>query len=34
MVQQDNLEYLREEMREITTNIIKLVQNRMEVAKK
>ena len=34
MVKQDNLEYLREEMQNITKNIIRLVQSRMEVAKK
>lgn len=34
MVEQDNLDYLREEMRNITNNIIRLVQDRMEVAKK
>src|SRR5215217_3594428 len=34
MVEQDNMDYLREEMRNITNNIIRLVQDRMEVAKK
>ena len=34
MVEQDNLDYLREEMRNITNQIIKLVHERMEVAKK
>src|SRR3712207_439528 len=34
MIEQDDLNYLREEMRNITNNIIKLVQDRMEVAKK
>src|SRR5688500_8023929 len=34
MVEQDNLDYLREEMRNITNQIIKLVHDRMEVAKK
>src|SRR5687768_16174517 len=31
---EDNIDYLREEMRNITNNIIRLVQDRMEVAKK
>ena len=34
MVEEDNIDYLREEMRNITNNIIRLVQDRMEVAKK
>ena len=34
MVEQQNLDYLREEMRNITNQIIKLVHDRMEVAKK
>jgi aspartate aminotransferase len=34
MAKQDNLEYLREEMQNITKNIIRLVQSRMEIAKK
>lgn len=34
MVEEDNINYLREEMRNITNNIIRLVQDRMEVAKK
>ena len=34
MVGQDNLDYLREEMRNITNQIIKLVHDRMEIAKK
>ncbi|HET7643515.1 MAG TPA: aminotransferase class I/II-fold pyridoxal phosphate-dependent enzyme [Nitrososphaeraceae archaeon] len=34
MIEQSNLDHLREEMRNITNNIIRLVQDRMEVAKK
>ena len=34
MVEQQNLDYLREEMQNITNQIIKLVHDRMEVAKK
>ncbi len=34
MIEQNNLDHLREEMRNITNNIIRLVQDRMEVAKK
>ena len=34
MVEEGNIDYLREEMRNITNNIIRLVQDRMEVAKK
>jgi chorismate mutase len=34
MVEQRNLDYLREEMQNITNQIIKLVNDRMEVAKK
>jgi chorismate mutase len=34
MVEQQNLDDLREEMRNITSQLIKLVHDRMEVAKK
>jgi chorismate mutase len=33
MVEQQNLDYLREEMQNITNQIIKLVHDRMEVKK-